>query len=195
MQETPVQFLGRKIPWRRDRLSTPVFLDFPGGSGGKESACNEEDLSSVPGLGRSPGEGNGYPLQYSGLENSTDCIVHGVLKSQTGLSDFQYVAMEKIKPSVLLFFSTLWLGAFLPLGCIFTEAQICFPFSMYCFMLSLTLEVGRAVFIIMLVFFFLAAPHSRQDLSSLTRKCTHAPCSESMESYHWTIREFPLSLF
>ena len=50
---------------------------FPGDSGGKESACNAGGLSSIPGLGRSPGEGNGYPLQYSGLENSMDCIVHG----------------------------------------------------------------------------------------------------------------------
>ena len=46
----------------------------PGDSAGKESACNVGDLGSVPGLGRSPGEGNGYPLQYSGLENSMDCI-------------------------------------------------------------------------------------------------------------------------
>ena len=47
------------------------------------------DLGSIPGLGRSPGEGKGYPLQYSGLDNSMDCIVHGVTKSQTQLSDFQ----------------------------------------------------------------------------------------------------------
>ena len=59
-----------KIHWRRDRLSTPVFLHFPCGSAGKESARNEGDLGSTPGLGRSPGEGKGYPLQYSGLENS-----------------------------------------------------------------------------------------------------------------------------
>ena len=72
MQETPVQFLGQKIHWRRDRLPTPVFLGFPGGSAGKESACNVGDLGSIPGLGRSPGEGKGYPLQYSGLENSMD---------------------------------------------------------------------------------------------------------------------------
>ena len=50
-------------------------------SAGKESACNEGDLGSIPGLGRSPGEGNGYPLQCSGLENSMDCIVRGVAKS------------------------------------------------------------------------------------------------------------------
>ena len=56
-------------------------MGFPGGSAGKESACNAGDLSSIPGLGRSPGEGNGYPLQYSGLENSMDCIVHGVAES------------------------------------------------------------------------------------------------------------------
>ena len=56
----------------------PLFGDFPGDSAGKESACNAGDLGSIPGLGRSPGEGNGYPLQYSALENSMDCIVQGV---------------------------------------------------------------------------------------------------------------------
>ena len=55
----------------------------PCGSAGKESACNAGDLGSIPGLGRSFGEGKGYPLQYSGLENSIDCVVHGVTKSQT----------------------------------------------------------------------------------------------------------------
>ena len=53
----------------------------------KESACHSGDLGSIPGLGRSSGEGKGYPLQYSGLENSMDCIVHGVAKSWTRLSD------------------------------------------------------------------------------------------------------------
>ena len=71
------------IPWRRDRLPTPVFLGFPCGSAGKESACNVGDLSSIPGLGRSPVEGKGYPLQYFGLENSMDCIAHGVTKGWT----------------------------------------------------------------------------------------------------------------
>ena len=61
---------------------------FPCGSAGKESPCNVEDLGSIPGLERSPGEGKGYALQYSGLENSTDCIVHRVAKSWTRLSDF-----------------------------------------------------------------------------------------------------------
>ena len=58
-----------KIRWRRDRLPIPVFLGFPGGSEGKESACNARDLGSIPGLGRSPGGGHGSPLQYSCLEN------------------------------------------------------------------------------------------------------------------------------
>ena len=53
---------------------------FPCGSVGKESACNAGDLGAIPGLGRSPGEGKGYPLQYSGLEKSMDCIVHRVTK-------------------------------------------------------------------------------------------------------------------
>ena len=60
-------------------------LGFPCGSAGKASACNAGDLGSIPGLGRSPGEGKGYPLQYSGLENST---VHTVTKIRTQLSDF-----------------------------------------------------------------------------------------------------------
>ena len=73
----------RKNPWRRDKLYTPVFLGFPYGSAGKESACNLGNLGLIPGLGICPGEGKGYPLQCSGLENSMDCIVHGITKSRT----------------------------------------------------------------------------------------------------------------
>ena len=65
-------------------------MGFPCGSAGKESACNAGDLGSMPGLGRCPGEGKGYPLQYTGLENSMDCIVYGVTKSWTQLSDFHF---------------------------------------------------------------------------------------------------------
>ena len=79
-----------RSPWRRDRLPTPVFWGFSGGSAGKESACNAGDLGSICGLGRSPAEVNAYPLKYSGLEISIKCIVHGVTKSQTGLSDFHF---------------------------------------------------------------------------------------------------------
>ena len=71
---------------------------FPDSSVGKESACNGGDPSSIPGLERSPGEGKGYPLQYSGLENSTDCIVHGVAESdwteRLSLSTFKSVHFE-----------------------------------------------------------------------------------------------------
>ena len=78
MQET--------LCWKRHRLPTPVFLGFPGGFAGEESACNVRHLGLFPGLGRFPGEGNCYPLQYCGLENSMDCIVYGV----TWLSDFHF---------------------------------------------------------------------------------------------------------
>ena len=61
----------------------------------KESACSVGDLGLIPVLGRTPKEGNGYPLQYSGLENSMDCTVHGVIKSQTQLSDFQFHCGEQ----------------------------------------------------------------------------------------------------
>ena len=60
----------------------------PCGSAGKESTYNAVYLGSISGFGRSPGEGKGCPLQYSGLENSMDCIVHGFAKSQTQLSGF-----------------------------------------------------------------------------------------------------------
>ena len=63
---------------------------FTDSSVGKESACNVGDLGLIPGLGWSLAEGKGYPLQYSGLENSMDCIVHGVAKNQTRLSDFHF---------------------------------------------------------------------------------------------------------
>ena len=65
LQETPVQSWDGKIPWRTDRLPTPVFLGFPGGSDGKEFAYNAGDWDSIPGLGRSPGGEHGNPIQYS----------------------------------------------------------------------------------------------------------------------------------
>ena len=73
-----------------DRLPTPVFLGFPCGSAAKESAYSAGDLGSIPGLGRFPGEGKGYLLQYSGLENTMDCIVHGVANSRTRLDNFHF---------------------------------------------------------------------------------------------------------
>ena len=70
-------------------------MDFPGGSDGKESACDVGDLGSIPGLGRSPGEGNGNPLYYSYLENPMDrgawwAIVHAVTKNWIQLSNFHF---------------------------------------------------------------------------------------------------------
>ena len=67
-----------------------VFLGFSCGSPDKESSCNVGDLASIPELDRSPGEGKGYPLQCSGLENSMDCIVHGVANSQKQLSNLHF---------------------------------------------------------------------------------------------------------
>ena len=80
-----VLFQNRTL--KKQSLST-VSTGFPGGSDGKESACNAGDLGLIPELERSPGKGNGYPLQYSCLENSMDrgtSCVHGVAKSQTRL--------------------------------------------------------------------------------------------------------------
>ena len=76
-------------------MVTTHTMGFPDSSVGKKSACNEGDLDSVPGLGRSPGERKGYSLQFSGLENSTNCIVHGVPKNQT----------EKLSLSFIIYYS------------------------------------------------------------------------------------------
>ena len=75
-------FKWYSISLERQKIMTLFYrvVGFHCGSAGKESACNVGDLGSIPGLGRSPGEGKGYPLQYSGLENSMDSVVHGVAK-------------------------------------------------------------------------------------------------------------------
>ena len=83
---------------------------FPCGSAAKGSACNARDLGLIPGLGRSPGEGKGYPLQYSGLENTVDCIVHGVTKSQTRLSDFHFQCSSRVEQLSLRFWKASELG-------------------------------------------------------------------------------------
>ena len=77
------------VPWSwANHITVYSEVGFPCGSAGKESTCNVGNLISIPGLGRSPGEGNSYPLHDSGLKNSMDSIVHGVAKSRTRLSNF-----------------------------------------------------------------------------------------------------------
>ena len=83
-----VSTVSHLFPIKRCRLPTPIFLGFPGGSDGKGSTCKVGDLGLIPGLGSSPEEGKGYPLQYSCLENPMDreawrATVHGVTKSDT----------------------------------------------------------------------------------------------------------------
>ena len=73
-----------------------LSLGFPDSSVGKEFTCNAGDPGSIPGSGRSAGEGIDYPLQYSGLENSMDCNIHGVAKSWTRLSDFHFITEFRI---------------------------------------------------------------------------------------------------
>ena len=87
-----------KIPWRRDRPPTPVFMGFPGGSDGKESTCHAGDLGLIPVLGRSPGGGHDNPLQYSSLGNPVEreawqAIVHEVAKSRTRLKQLSTCTM------------------------------------------------------------------------------------------------------
>ena len=112
-------------------------MDFPCGSAGKESACNSGDLGLIPGLGRSPGEGKGYPLQYSGLENSMDCIVHGVAKSWTRLSDFHFTSLLHFRciteyfnysPLILPSVTASLLGQ---LGCVYHYTNMFFYFLFF----------------------------------------------------------------
>ena len=88
MQGTSVQFWVRKICWRRERLPTPVFLGFPCGSAGKESACNVGDLGWEDPLQK----GKATHSSILALENSMDCIVQGVTESWTRLSNFHFHA-------------------------------------------------------------------------------------------------------
>ena len=86
-------FFKGLLSFNTSQLTSPSLhprevLGFPCGSAGKESTRSAGDMGSVPGLGGSPGEGKGYPLQHSGLENSLDCVVHGVTKSWTRLTTF-----------------------------------------------------------------------------------------------------------
>ena len=87
-------------------VSVISLMGFPCGSAGKESTCNVGDLGSIPGLGRFPGEGKGYPLQYSGLENSMDSIVHAI-PSHPWLSDFLISLISLIVP---ILFDFIWPG-------------------------------------------------------------------------------------
>ena len=82
----------------RERTGYPLQFSwgFTCGSAVKESTCNAGDLGSLPELGRSLGEGKGYPLQYYGLENSMDCVVHGVTKSQRRLRDFHFLHIKEV---------------------------------------------------------------------------------------------------
>ena len=95
MQETPVRSLGQEDLLEKGSATHSNFMGFADGSDVKVSACNSGDLGATPGLGRSPGEGNSYPLQYSWLENPMDSgdqqvAVHGVAKNWTRLSDFHF---------------------------------------------------------------------------------------------------------
>ena len=83
MQGTLVQSLGWEDLLEKGKATHSVFLGFPGDSAGKNPPAIWETWVRSPGLERSPGEGKGYPLQYSGLENSMDCVVHGVAESDT----------------------------------------------------------------------------------------------------------------
>ena len=87
-------------------------MGFPCGSAGKESTCNAGDRGSIPRLGRSSGEGKGYPLHYSGLENSMVCIVHEVAKSLTWLSDFHFTLQKMLSGTFLVL---RWLRICLPM--------------------------------------------------------------------------------
>ena len=93
MRKLPFSEMLYMKPDTQLQLAQNKYLTFSDGSDGKESACKAGDLDSISGLGRSPGEGNGYPLQYFGLENSMgtgawQAVVHGIAKRRTQLSDF-----------------------------------------------------------------------------------------------------------
>ena len=109
-----------------------LLYGFPCDSAGKESACNAGDLSLIPGLGRSPGEGKGYPLQYSGLENSMDSIVHGVTKNRTQLSDFHLLYSLLQASLVAQMVPAIWGAGFDPWVWKIPWRKVCNPLQYSC---------------------------------------------------------------
>jgi len=105
----------------------------PLGSGGKESACNGGDLGSIPGLGRSPGEGKGHPFQYSGLENSMDSIVHGVTKSWAWLNDSLFTLESVMLSNHFILFHPLllWPSIFPSMKVFSNELAVCIRWPNY----------------------------------------------------------------
>ena len=101
------------------------FMGFPCGSADKEFTCNAEDLGSIHGLGRFPGEVKGYPLQYSGLENSMDFIIHGVTKSRTWLSDFHFHLH-------FMSHSIIYVQHLVDSNCYFTKTVLNIWMNLYC---------------------------------------------------------------
>ena len=111
--------LGRSA---REGIGYPLWYSWaslPGGSAGKESTCNVGDLGLISGLGRCPGKGKGYSLQYSGLENSMGCIIPGVAKSQTWLSDFHILVILMSSQHWEPLSKSSWLFRVVPLNEIF----------------------------------------------------------------------------
>ena len=148
MQETPVRFLGWEVHWRMDRLPTPVFLGFPCGSAGKESACYAGDLSLISELGKSPGEGKGYPRQYSAVETSMDCIA----KCQTRLNNLHMLRF--IQSRICMIYSTYKLNKVLQYTALtysfLSVKLICCSmpgFNCFCFLTSIQIsqEAGQVV--------------------------------------------------
>ena len=154
MQETLVQFLGQEDLLEKGQATHSSILGLLGGFAGKESTCNAGDLGLIPGLGRSPGEGNSYPPQYSGLENSMDCIVHGAAKSRhlkmflkaTHIHSNKKIKQDKKEysanrislPSLTHNFSNpLALYSFPEICQPFTDIHLCFTFYLFSYFLFL----------------------------------------------------------
>ena len=182
MQETPVRFLEKGQATHSSILGLPLWLSW----------CKAGDLGSIPGLGRSPGEGISYPLQYSGLENSMDCTVHGVTKSRTRLSDFHFTAYMSLHASthhygisnftVLKIFCAVFLP-FSPLNSWPPVICLWFPqiYLSECYMVGLILYVAFLHCFLSLSNTHLSFIHSVHDLkahfclvlsNTLTSKCT-----------------------
>ena len=144
--------------------------DFPCGSVGKETTCNVGDLGLIPGLGRSLGEGKGCPLQYSDLENSMDCIVHGVAKSWTRLSNIHFISLHES-----------W-------GFLVAFSGESFPFNLLCSAPPEESLSMAAIALCINISFFLTVPYGLQALSSLTRGQIQALKPPSLN--RWRAREF-----
>ena len=170
-----------------------VSTGFPDYTVGKESACNTGDPVLILGLGRSPREGKDYPLQYSGLEKSMDCIVHGVAKSQTWFSGFHF-HFGSMEASTLVSGKLLWVVSQNTVCPLHTNLQILnfqrYQHAFHQCQVWLTLQLVLHLLLLMILqLCHLPPPIPPQSVTLLASSLDGSPCVPAVGLYYYTFQD------